>query len=164
MRKRGGSSRLKDNHVGTSFGRGLDVVEQLLTLDDAVILRVDDFEIRSHPGGRLASALHLFDLEIVVVVGYREQERSLAIIRGPSTVQQNDSPNSARWGVTSVTAAFPMLLTWTRMSRRAFVLKTIGGTVAPKEQALSGNGRLTAIDDGFAGNQKEPLAARILFN
>ena len=56
------------------FQIGLDVVEQLLTLEDAVILRVDDVEIRSQPGGRLASTLHLFDLESVVVVRYREQE------------------------------------------------------------------------------------------
>ena len=77
MRKSSGSSRLEDDRVGTGSGRGLDAVEQLLTLDDSVVLRVDDIEIRSQPGGRLASALHLFDLEIVIVVRYREHESRL---------------------------------------------------------------------------------------
>lgn len=68
---------LDDDHGGTGFGRGLDTLEQLLTLDDTVILRVDDVEIRSQSRRGLASAIHLFDLEIVAVVRYREQDSRL---------------------------------------------------------------------------------------
>jgi hypothetical protein len=74
MWKCGRASWLKDNHLGTGFGCGLDVVEQLLTLQDAIILCEYNFEIRPNPGGRFASGPHLFDLEIVAVVQYREQE------------------------------------------------------------------------------------------
>src|SRR5208283_5893085 len=90
MWKSGGSSRLKNDDVGTGFGGGLDGLEQLLTLKDTVVLCIDYLEIQPEPGGCLAGTVHLFDLEIVAVVQYRKQESRFG--HKPPWVQQNDSP------------------------------------------------------------------------
>src|SRR5262249_9644082 len=58
----------------TSFNGALNALQKLLALEDAIIVRAENFEIGSAAGGSPARTADLLDLKIVVFVHDREQE------------------------------------------------------------------------------------------
>src|SRR6266536_3449956 len=96
LRKHGGAGRFKKDSVGARIDRGLDAVKELLTLQDAVILRIDDLEVHTGFVGSLTRSYRLLDLEIVVVVGHRKQEARLG--HGARGFCKNHTPKAiGRW-------------------------------------------------------------------
>src|SRR6185312_5109740 len=74
--------RLKNNAVGMRFGVGLNDFQKLLTLQDGIILGIEDLQVAAEALRSFFSSRRLLHLVVIVASGQRDDKFQL-LHRGP---------------------------------------------------------------------------------